>query len=145
MVHKFINKSLFWIKFLRFFLHHHGIYQRGFTLVEVIVVVAIFGMLTSAFFANFLTAKSRSQAAAKVGELIGIAHECSIDMSSQLQSSITYAGITYSCGNSSPVMLSATFPSGANGVACLSDITGEADTRVAVTIVTSGAISCAFN
>lgn len=145
MVHKFINKSLFWIKFLRFSLHHRSIYQSGFTLVEVIVVVAIFGMLATTFFAHFLTARSRSQAGAKVGELIGIAHECSIDMSSQLQSAITYAGIVYSCGNSSPVTLSATFPRGANGVDCLSDITEEADTRVAVTIATSGAISCAFN
>ena len=44
----------------------------GFTLVELMIVVAIIGLLSAVAIPQFLNARNRADAKSKVGELVGI-------------------------------------------------------------------------
>ena len=49
---------------------------QGFTLIELMIVVAIVGILSAVALPNFLQARNAAEAGAKVGEMVGIAKEC---------------------------------------------------------------------
>jgi type IV pilus assembly protein PilA len=81
-----------------------GLIKQGFTLVELMIVVAIVGLLSAVALPQFLSARDRADAKAKVGELVGIAKECSTfnaeaDMT---PSTITGPINTVICGGSIP-------------------------------------------
>ena len=80
--------------------------SAAFTLVELMIVVAIVGLLSAAALPQFLSARDRADAKAKVGELVGIAKECS---TFNAEADITPTTITgpltanvVVCGGSSP-------------------------------------------
>ena len=50
----------------------------GFTLVELMIVVAIIGLLSAVALPQFLGARSRADARAKIGEAVGLAKECAV-------------------------------------------------------------------
>jgi type IV pilus assembly protein PilA len=54
-----------------------NIFQKGFTLVELLVVVAVVGVLSAVALPQFLGVKDKAEAGASVGEQIGLAKECS--------------------------------------------------------------------
>jgi type IV pilus assembly protein PilA len=54
-----------------------NILQKGFTLVELMTVVVIVGVLSAVAFPQFLGLKEKAQGNASVGEIIGLAKECS--------------------------------------------------------------------
>ena len=83
-----------------------GLIKQGFTLVELMIVVAIVGLLSAAALPQFLSARDRADAKAKVGELVGMAKECS---TFNAEADITPTTITgpltanvVVCGGSSP-------------------------------------------
>jgi type IV pilus assembly protein PilA len=89
-----------------------GLIKQGFTLVELMIVVAIVGLLSAAALPQFLSARDRADAKAKVGELVGMAKECSTfnaeaDMT---KSTITgpIAANVVTCGGSIPDTMSMT-------------------------------------
>ena len=81
--------------------------KQGFTLVELMIVVAIIGLLSAVALPQFLNTRDRADAKAKVGELVGLSKECGTfnaeaDMTS---STITGPVNTVTCGGSSPASL----------------------------------------
>ena len=52
--------------------------KQGFTLVELMIVVAIIGLLSAVALPQFLNARDRADAKAKIGELVGISKELSL-------------------------------------------------------------------
>lgn len=118
--------------------------QSGFTLVELMIVVAVVGILSAVALPQFLAARSRAEAGARVGEALGIAKECAADMASQMANTVSYGAATYACGGNAAATISTTFASGAPGVRCLADTAVAADTRVTVTVATTGGLTCAF-
>ena len=51
---------------------------KGFTLVELMIVVAIVGLLSAVALPQFLGARSAAEAGAKIGGQIGLAKECAV-------------------------------------------------------------------
>lgn len=51
---------------------------QGFTLVELMIVVAIVGILSAVALPNYLQARSAAQIGARVGEAVGFAKECAV-------------------------------------------------------------------
>ena len=51
--------------------------QKGFTLVELMIVVVIVGVLSAVALPNFLGVKDKATVNAEIGENIGLAKECS--------------------------------------------------------------------
>jgi type IV pilus assembly protein PilA len=119
--------------------------QKGFTLIELMIVVAIVGILSAVALPNFLGARSAASAGARVGEVIGLAKECAtfIAAGGVGVAPTGSGGVTITCATSGQV--SGSFTSGAGGVRCLNQSSASTNTGVKVTIAANtGAMTCAF-
>ena len=125
-----------------------GLIKQGFTLVELMIVVAIVGLLSAAALPQFLSARDRADAKAKVGELVGIAKECS---TFNAEADITPSTITgpvatnvVVCGGSSPSERSMTSRDWrvSVGVECVG--TTLTSTAVKMVISNSGRMVCSI-
>jgi type IV pilus assembly protein PilA len=120
--------------------------QKGFTLIELMIVVAIVGILSAVALPNFLGARAAASAGARVGEVLGIAKECATFVASGGVgvAPVTSGGTTVTCTTSGTV--SGTFTSGAGGVRCLDKTSASTNTTVTVSIAANtGALTCAFS
>ena len=121
--------------------------QEAFTLVELMIVVAIIGLLSAAALPQFLNARNRADAKSKIGELAGLAKECSVlqaEADSQSTSIKTPHGALIWCGGSAPVAvtsMSSRSWATSQTVTCLGS-TMSGKTMVRVGIADSGSISC---
>jgi len=124
-----------------------GLIKQGFTLVELMIVVAIIGLLSAVALPQFLNARNRADSKAKIGELVGLAKECAT-FQAEADSSTTAVktpwGSTIWCGGSAPsdlsTMSSMTWAV-SQTVTCLGS-TMAGKTMVTVGIAKSGQISC---
>lgn len=132
---------------------------QGFTLIELMIVVAIIGVLSAVAIPQFLTVRDRSAVSAKVGEMIGLAKECSVGQVTKTAQkvSIGTSGITgltqpFECSGASVslaynfvtnnVVATGNMPA---GVRCLADSSAAGDTVATVTIDINGGLSCLWS
>ena len=123
--------------------------RKGFTLVELMIVVAIIGLLSAVALPQFLAARDRADAKAKVGEVVGLAKECAV-FNAEANTSNTgvntpmsaSGGAGVSCGTvASNIVMSSRAWNLAQEVTCLgSTITGTKG--VAITITPGGQMTC---
>ena len=122
--------------------------QKGFTLIELMIVVAIVGILSAVALPNFLGARAAASAGAAVGEVIGLSKECATFIASGGVSVVPTAGTAgpgITCATTGGTV-SKTFQSGAGGVRCLDATASAANSTAKVTIAgTTGAMTCAFS
>ncbi len=121
--------------------------SQGFTLIELMIVVAIVGILSAVALPNFVGARAAAAAGAAVAEVIGIAKECATFVTSGGVGVPPTGALVSSCGVSGG-SVSKTFTSGAANVQCLgtSVTSTTASSNVTITIAgTTGAITCAFS
>ena len=64
------------LQLLRQLRKRQALTKQGFTLVELMIVVAVIGLLAAVALPQFLSARDRADAKSKVGELVGLAKEC---------------------------------------------------------------------
>ena len=80
--------------------------RQGFTLVELMIVVTIIGLLSAVAIPQYLNARNRADAKAKVGEIIGIARECaSFNAEADETTTTVYPplGGAINCGGATPI------------------------------------------
>ena len=123
---------------------------RGCTLIELMISVAIVGLLSAVALPQFLGARTSAAARAKIGEKIGLAKECATHVASggvgQQPSATTTAGCTAAgCTIAGCTIAGDTYPAAwtgsPTGVRCLGT---SVDGRQSATITVSstGGLSC---
>ena len=135
------------LELLRQLRSRQSLLKQGFTLVELMIVVAIIGLLSAVALPQFLNARNRADSKAKIGELTGLAKECAT-FQAEADSTLSWVktpwGTSISCGGSAPVALSTMSSmtwATSQTVTCMgTSLAGK--TMVTVGIANSGSISC---
>ena len=115
--------------------------ERGFTLIELMIVVAIVGLLGAVALPQFLGARSAANAGTKIGEIVGRAKECAIYQAT--------GGVGNSPGTLCPLGQSSDYSAswsptvaGLNCLSAYSGITGRS--AASITVRPNGAMTCIF-
>jgi type IV pilus assembly protein PilA len=125
---------------------------QGFTLIELMIVVAIIGVLSAVAIPQFLGVRDRAAAGAKVGELVGLAKECAVGQVTKVAQTPNTgtSGITISgtCNGQSPnpvTLATETLTSVPALVECLGTDSAVGNTRATISITQAGAMTCAWS
>jgi type IV pilus assembly protein PilA len=119
---------------------------KGFTLIELMIVVAIVGILSAVALPNFLGARAAASAGAAVGEAIGLAKECATFLAS---GGVGVAPTGTTCATGANGSVTRSFTSGAAGVRCLAATSATGSSLATITITGTGTsigqMACAFS
>ena len=125
---------------------------QGFTLIELMIVVAIIGVLSAVAIPQFLGVRDRAAAGAKVGELVGLAKECAVGQVTKVaqtpavgNSGITITGVCDGASATAVTLATANLTSIPAGVKCLADDSIVGDVRATISITQAGAMTCAWS
>jgi len=132
------------LELLRQLRKRQGLVKQGFTLVELMIVVAIIGLLSAVALPQFLNARDRADAKAKVAEITGLSKECAtFNAESDITTStVRSSAFTVSCGGATPSTVSITSRTWKTSlqVECLgATVSGNS---VKVTITPQGQMTC---
>lgn len=113
---------------------------EAFTLVELMIVVAVIGILSAVALPQFLGARRAAEAGAVIGEVLGQAKECgTFKASGGVGVAPSVAGVA--CTSNASQTFTRSWNGTVAGVRCLTATSGAASVA-SVTIASDGGLSC---
>ena len=137
------------LELLRQLRTRQSIVKQGFTLVELMIVVAIIGLLSAVALPQFLGARDRADSKAKIGEVVGLAKECATYQAEADSTTVGFpvkkpGGGTIACGGATPSAQALTSQAWAltQRVSCLGSALAGLNKRVVISVAESGDMTC---
>jgi type IV pilus assembly protein PilA len=116
--------------------------SQGFTLVELMIVVAVIGILSAVALPQYLGARNAAAAGAAVGELIGLAKECATFKASAGVGTAPTFG-TGACTSNTAQTASRGWAATVSGIRCLGTV-GSAGSVATISVASNGALTCSL-
>ena len=120
---------------------------KGFTLIELMIVVAIIGLLSAVALPRFISSRDAAEAGAKVGEVVGLAKECSVWVASGGVGGAPTGttGTEDDCNTTADTPFKLTWTNGVANLKCLDKTSGSSSKSVEVKVdKTTGVMTCSF-
>ena len=108
--------------------------------MELLIVVAVVGLLSSLALPRFLGARDDAEAGARIGQLVGLAKECATFISSS-----GLGNAPEGCTAGMAASFSASWSPRASGLQCLNARASEGASAATISITSNGAMQCVFS
>ncbi len=114
---------------------------KGFTLVELMIVVAVIGILSAVALPQYLQARNAAEAGATIGEVIGQAKECATAVAAG-GIGIPASTARGSCATGAVSNYAGSWGGTVSNLRCLSTTAVASSSKVTVQVATDGGLSC---
>jgi len=128
--------------------------EKGFTLVELMIVIVIVGVLSSVALPNFLGTQDKAKAGANVGSMLGLAKQCSANailedpgvIPTGDQVTLTESTGSTNCSKGATLKNASPFEAGrVEGMTCGAAKANGTDNTCTITVTADGGISGAWS